>query len=88
MKTIPLTMEQSALVAELDGVGVVILGRLVREVFDGTNAATSGRWLLEAGTVPAAAIEPMRAAVRIASLPPKRPKRARKKTPAVTGANL
>ena len=47
-----LTDSQAALVLPLMQPGRVLLGRVMREPFDGTNAATCGRLILELGTVP------------------------------------
>ena len=66
---LPLTQEQAAALLPLIQPGRVLLGRITRETYDGANAATCGRLMLEAGAVDEAAIPGMREAIREANNP-------------------
>lgn len=64
-----LTLEQTAAIALLMRPGRVVLGRVMREPFNGTNATTCGRFTLELGTVPEVALPALREAIRTATNP-------------------
>ena len=66
---IVLTSEQAAVIERLLSPGLVVLGRVMREPFDGTNATTSGRLTLELGTVPESSLPALRDAIRTATAP-------------------
>lgn len=49
--------------------GIVLLARIDRESFAGTNAETSGRPFIEFGSVPASSLPALREAVKNANTP-------------------
>ena len=59
-----LTAGQTAVIEPLLRLGFVVLGRVMREPFDGSNAGTSGRLIIEFGPVPKAALPKLREAIR------------------------
>ena len=68
-----LTAQQVAIVLEHMQPGRVLLGRILRQPFDGTNAEVSGALVLEFGHVPEASLPNLRAAITKATrLKPKR----------------
>jgi len=69
-----LTSEQSAQIEPHLRPGWTLLGKLEREPFDGTNAATSGRLRLELGSVPTDRLPALREAIRQAATPAPRRK--------------
>ena len=76
-----LTEEQSAIVASLSNPGFVLMGRITREQYDGTNADSSGAYVLEIGAVKESALPLMRAAILEANNPAKtKRKKAQTKT--------
>ncbi len=62
-----LTPEQAIEVLPLIRNGSALFGRVIRERFDGENAETSGRLMLELGTIPESAIPALREAIRKAN---------------------
>ena len=77
-----LSPEQVAAVSPQMRPGFALLGRITREGFDGTNAATSGTLILELGTIPTASLPALRDAIRKATAPaPTKRKRAGKTSP-------
>lgn len=65
--------------------GEVLLARIDREVFDGTNPTTSGTPFIEFGSIPASSLGALRNAVREANKPaPEKAKhKARKPRPGI-----
>lgn len=64
-----LTAGQTATIEPLLRPGLVVIGKVMREPFDGTNAATSGRLTIELGPVPEVALPKLREAIRRAQEP-------------------
>ena len=62
-----LTAEQAAAIAPHMRPGFALLGRVTREPFTGSNAATSGSLIIELGCVPETALPALRQAIRIAT---------------------
>jgi hypothetical protein len=61
--------------------GIVLLARIDREVFDGTNVDSSGTPFIEFGSVPASSLNALRNAIREANKPgPEKAKRAARKS--------
>lgn len=58
-----LTPDQCAPIEPHLKLGRALLGRVLREPYDGTNVATSGRLTLELGSVPEASLPALRAAI-------------------------
>ena len=82
-----LTPEQSAQVEPMMRIGFALLGKIEREPFDGSNAATSGTLRLELGAVPEAALPALREAIRTATAPARKRKvrRTKERQPITTG---
>ena len=59
-----LTPEQAAEIEPHMRPGFTLMGKIEREMFDGTNAATSGQLRLELGSVPTRSLPALRTAVR------------------------
>jgi hypothetical protein len=70
-----LTAEQSTQVEPLIRHGFTLIGKLDREMFDGTNAPTSGTLTLELGSVPTSALPALREAITKATAPAPVPRR-------------
>ncbi len=71
-----LTADQSAQIADSMLPNLTLIGRVMREQFDGTNATTCGRLVLEVGTVPTSTLPALREAIRKAKKPAaKRPRK-------------
>jgi hypothetical protein len=66
-RVLRLTREQTAIIAPDLRFGFVLLGRIIREPFDGSNGATSGSLMLEYGSVPEASLPALRQAIRDAA---------------------
>ena len=71
-----LTPEQVAQIEPHMRTGTALLGRVMREPFTGSNAATCGALLLELGPVPESSLPALRDAIRTATA--SAPKRTRK----------
>lgn len=72
-----LTPEQQAAIAPHIRHGWTLIGKVEREMFTGTNAATSGRLTLELGNVPTSALPALRAAIVKATAPAPRKRKAK-----------
>ncbi len=59
-----LTPEQAAQITPHMRPGFALIGRIAREMFDGTNAGTSGRFVIELGTVAEIALPALRLAIQ------------------------
>jgi hypothetical protein len=73
-----LTPEQAAIAESLKAPGFVLLERITRETFDGSNVKTSGAYVLELGAAKEAALPLMREAIALANNPPAPTRRPRK----------
>ncbi len=80
MCRIVITAEQAAVIEPLLRPGFAVLGRVMREPFDGTNSGTSGRLVIELGTVPEKALPKLREAIRKAIALTARPRKTQKHT--------
>lgn len=69
-----LTLEQAAQIEPHMRPGSALLGRVMREPFTGSNAATCGTLTMELGSVPEASLPALREAIRkaMASAPANR----------------
>ena len=72
-----LTPEQAAQIEPHMRTGTALLGRVMREPFTGSNAATCGALLLELGPVPESSLPALRDAIRAAAT--ERPHKLRRK---------
>ena len=73
---LPLTLAQAAQIEPHLRPGFVMIGRVMREQFDGGNAATCGTLMLKLGSVPEASLPALREAIRTAtSSAPVKPRR-------------
>lgn len=77
---LPLTTDQAAAVTPHLRHGWTLLGKIEREVFDGSNAGTSGALALELGNVPTASLPALRDAIRNATAPAKPKRKAKPQT--------
>ena len=73
---LPLTSDQAAAIEPHIRIGWTMLGKIEREAFDGSNATTSGRLVLELGTVPTASLPALREAITKATAPARKRKAA------------
>ena len=64
-----LTPQQAAQIESHMRPGTALLGRVMREPFTGSNAATCGTLLLELGPVPESSLPALRDAIRTATAP-------------------
>ena len=67
-----LTAEQSAQLAPSIRHGWTLIGKIEREPFTGSNAGTSGRLIMECGSVPSESLPALRSAIRLATKPSRR----------------
>lgn len=75
-----LTMEQATQLAPMIQPGRALIGRISREWFDGSNAATGGRLTLEVGSVPESSLPALREAIQRANAPVHKRTRAKRGT--------
>jgi hypothetical protein len=73
-----LTPEQAAQIEPHLRHGRTLLGKVEREPFDGSNAATCGQLRIELGSVPTSALPALRDAIRTATTTPQKPRRRAK----------
>jgi hypothetical protein len=69
---LPLSPEQAQIAESLAQPGFVLIGRIIREPYNGANVETSGRWSVELGAVPEAALPALRDAISRAKEAPSR----------------